>query len=295
VAGLGAETRIQNSNWLARLEYLHYDFGDSGDSFSSGGSGTTSGHLTTDVLRAGLSYKFGQGWNSAASMAMAAAPGAATAPWNWTGFYLGAHAGYGWGHDPRTDAVFGGKSGDPILRTGIDSNGFVGGFQAGANLQVNSWVSGLEIDLSGTGIQGSSTSVSADGSAAETFTDKFNLLGSARARLGYLVLPNVLLYGTGGLGWTRVTEENVFTSSSSGTSGGSSPSWRFGWVAGAGGEVRLLDTNWLLRLEYLHYDFGDSGSLSEAFSFPPDAASFSSTTGHLRTDVVRTGLSYKFN
>jgi len=262
-----------------------------GDSFSSSGSGTTSGHLTTDVVRAGLSYKFGQGWNSAASMAMAAAPGAAAAPWNWTGFYLGAHAGYGWGHDPMSDAVFGGKSGDP-LRADVNSNGFVGGFQAGANLQVNSWVSGLEIDLSGTGIKGSSTSVSADGSAAATFTDKFNLLGSARARLGYLVLPNVLLYGTGGLG---VTLEDVFTSSS-GTSGGSSPNWKFGWVAGAGGEVRLGDTNWLLRLEYLHYDFGDSGSFAESIVAPPTTtASFISTTGHLTTNVVRTGLSYKFD
>jgi hypothetical protein len=27
VAGAGAETFIGSSNWLARLEYLHYDFG----------------------------------------------------------------------------------------------------------------------------------------------------------------------------------------------------------------------------------------------------------------------------
>jgi outer membrane immunogenic protein len=102
----------------------------------------------------------------------------------------------------------------------------------------------------------------------------------------------VVLYGTGGLG---VTLEDVFTSSS-GTSGGSSPNWKFGWVAGAGGEVRLGDTNWLLRLEYLHYDFGDSGSFAESIVAPPTTtASFISTTGHLTTNVVRTGLSYKFD
>ena len=289
VAGLGGETRIQNSNWLARLEYLHYDFGDSGSS-----SGRTSGHVTTDVVRAGLNYQFGQGWAAPASAAYAAVPGRAApaAPWNWTGFYLGAHAGYGWGQDPMSDAIFGGKSGDP-LRAGINSNGFVGGFQAGANLQVNAWVSGLEIDLSGTGIKGSSTT--SDGSATETFTDKFNMLGSARARLGYLVLPNVLLYGTGGLGWTRVTVEDVFTDSF-GTSRSSSPNWKFGWVAGAGGEFRLWDSNWLVRVEYLHYDFGNSGSFTESVDAPPAiSASSVFTTGHLTTNVVRTGLSYKFD
>jgi outer membrane immunogenic protein len=297
VAGLGGETRLRDTNWLARLEYLHYDFGDSGDSFSSSGSGSTSGHLTTDVVRAGLSYKFGQGWTSAASMAMATAPGAAVAPWNWTGFYLGAHAGYGWGQDPINDALFGGKAAGIVPNSDIDSRGFVGGFQAGANLQTGAWVSGLEIDLSATGIKGSVTNVSADGTASETLTDKFNLLGSARARLGYLVRPNVLLYGTGGLGWTRLTQENIFADSG-GTSGGSTPDWKFGWVAGAGGEFMLWDSNWLVRVEYLHYDFGNSGSFAEtAANLPPDGSSvsLSSTTGHLTTNVVRTGLSYKFN
>ena len=214
-------------------------------------------------------------------------------PWNWTGFYLGAHAGYGWGQDPMSDEVFGGKSGGP-LRAGIDSNGFVGGFHAGANLQFNSWVSGLEIDLSATGIKGSTTSLSSDGLSAETFTDKFDMLGSARARLGYLVRPNVLLYGTGGLGWTRVTLEDVFTDSF-GTSGSSSPNWKFGWVAGAGGEFRLWDSNWLVRVEYLHYDFGNSGNSTETIIAPPDSSTEVFTSGRLRTDVVRTGLSYKFD
>jgi opacity protein-like surface antigen len=297
VAGLGGETRIQNSNWLARLEYLHYDFGDSGSSFGSS-PGTTSGHLTNNVVRAGLSYQFGQGWPAAAVAANAAMPvkaqPASAVPWNWTGFYLGAHAGYGWGRDPMSDAVFGDKAGDP-LRAGINSNGFVGGFHAGANLQVNSWVSGVEIDLSGTGIKGSSTTLSSDGSSAETFTDKFNMLGSARARLGYLVRPNVLLYGTGGLAWTRVTVDDVSTDSS-GASGGSSPDWKFGWVAGGGGEFRLWDSNWLLRVEYLHYDFGDSGNFTESVVAPPLVSSSSVfTTGHLTANVVRTGLSYKFD
>ena len=300
VAGLGVETRLWDSNWLARLEYLHYDFGDGGSSFSTGSVGFTSGHLTVDVVRAGLSYKFD--WRGAAvgpaktAMPVKARP-AVQAAWDWTGFYLGGHAGYGWGRDPMSDAIFGEKGADVALSAGVDSRGFVAGFQAGANWQTGAWVSGLEIDLSGTGIKGSTTTVSPDGSATLTITDKFDLLGSARVRLGYLPWPSVLLYGTGGLAWTRFVQEDV-TSSGGGSfvSGDTTPFWRFGWVAGVGGEARLWDSNWLLRVEYLHYDFGDSGSSSESFTgFPIGTATATFTTGHLTVDVVRAGLSYKFD
>jgi hypothetical protein len=93
--------------------------------------------------------------------------------------------------------IFGGKA--PL--TGINSNGIVGGFQAGANWQVGALVGGLEIDLSATGIKGATSALStaANGqqnvSISQTQTDKFELLGSARGRLGYVVWPNVLLYG----------------------------------------------------------------------------------------------------
>jgi opacity protein-like surface antigen len=220
---------------------------------------------------------------------------AATA-WSWQGFYLGGHAGYGWGRDPMSDAVFGAKLGSDPLRSDINSQGFVGGFQAGANWQVGSWVSGLEIDLSATGIKGSATNVAPDGSSVETDTDKFDMLGSARGRLGYLAWPNVLLYGTGGLAWTRfVPSETNFDVGGGSAGGGSSPIFKFGWVAGAGGETRLWNSNWLLRVEYLHYDFGDSGSFFESVSSGGPASTATSTSGHLTTDVVRTALSFKFD
>jgi opacity protein-like surface antigen len=296
VAGLGVESRLWDTNWLARLEYLHYDFLDSGSSFSTGSTSRTSGHLTADVVRAGLSYKF-DWWGAAAGPAKIAMPVKARpvqAVWDWTGFYLGGHAGYGWGRDPMSDAIFGDKVADRAPNSGVDSRGFVAGFQAGANWQIGAWVSGLEIDLSGTGIKGSTTTVAPDGSETLRITDKFDLLGSARVRLGYLPWPNVLLYGTGGLAWTRFVQEFVSTDFG-GSSGNTSPIWEFGWVAGVGGEVRLWDSNWLLRVEYLHYDFGDSGNFAESIVQGPLSASLSFTTGHLTTDVVRAGLSYKFD
>jgi outer membrane immunogenic protein len=75
------------------------------------------------------------------------------------------------------------------------------------------------------------------------------------------------------------------------------PSWRFGWTAGAGGEARLWNTNWLARIEYLHYDFGNSGGLSSGFtsSGALDALATSVTSRHLTADVVRAGVGYKFD
>ena len=181
----------------------------------------------------------------------------------------------------------------------MSSHGFVGGFQAGANWQDRSVVGGLEIDLSGSGIKGSASTAGIDNlgnPAAATQTDKFNLLGSARARLGYLAWPSVLLYGTGGLAWTRF-EQTVTRVIPATTVITTTPSWRFGWVAGAGAQARLWSSNWLARLEYLHYDFGNSGNSLTGFATDGvvDFVTNSKSSGHVTADVVRVGLDYKLD
>jgi outer membrane immunogenic protein len=144
------------------------------------------------------------------------APAPVAAVWSWSGFYVGGHGGYGWGHDSFTnlnDPFFTGKFPN-FASTGFDPKGYLGGLQVGANWQSGSIVAGLEADLSVTNIKGSSSRTATPivdafgdittGSAANSGT--FDLLGSGRARLGYLVTPNVLLYGTGGLAWTRFVQ-----------------------------------------------------------------------------------------
>jgi outer membrane immunogenic protein len=302
VAGLGGEFRLFSSNWLARLEYLHYDFGNSGSASSvltftdTAPAARTSGALTVDVVRAGLSYKFDPdrfalGFAGAASPAPGLSYKApvAAAPWTWSGFYLGAHGGYGWGRDPFSNRT----ASNGVHLSGVDAEGFVAGFQAGANWQSRSVVGGLEIDLSGTDIKGST--VAGDVVSQAKQTDKFDPLGSARARLGYLVTPGVLLYGTGGLGWTRQVTSQDTTNTPGTPTSTVTPNWLFGWVAGLGLEARLGNSNWLARVEYLHYDFGDSGSLS---TFTPAGAvvlASTSSSSRMTTDLVRAGLSYELD
>jgi outer membrane immunogenic protein len=243
-------------------------------------------------------------------------PAPAYTPVNdWTGFYLGGHAGYGWGHDPFNDASqqF---SAVPVALNGVDPKGFVGGGHFGYNQQWGNWVGGLEIDISGSAIKGSAAS-SATGSVV-TFvpvfpfvgvapftntvsqSDSFDLLGSARARLGGLVWADTLLYGTGGLAWTRFvgTTTRTQTTATQPVSVTSSvvenPLWMFGWVAGVGGETKIYSSNWLFRVEYLHYDFGDRGGNTTTFVNGGVITTAGITTGHLTADVVRAGISYKF-
>src|SRR5690348_15800122 len=106
---------------------------------------------------------------SAADMALPSPAYNAPAPLvvvqGWTGFYIGAHAGWGWGRDNFSEQ-FEGFTCDPtgacvipaISMSGTHSSGFLAGLQAGYNQQWANWLGGLEIDLSGTDIKGSTSS-----------------------------------------------------------------------------------------------------------------------------------------
>jgi outer membrane immunogenic protein len=228
------------------------------------------------------------------------------AVWSWSGFYVGGHGGYGWGDDRSRRMVqpaFFFPDFVPLEVGGVRSSGYVAGFQAGGNWQSGQFVGGLEIDLSATGIKGSASAAGLDNFVppaprSGVLTDKFDMLGSARARLGYLVRPDLLLYGSGGLAWTRL--EQTFTNVSGAVSFTQvTPTWRSGWVAGGGGQLRLGNSNWLARLEYLHYDFGKSGGTSQGFFDPNDADGIGTTkldrAGRLTADVIRAGIDYKFD
>lgn len=102
-------------------------------------------------------------------------------------------------------------------------------------------------------------------------------LGSLRGKFGFTPAPQWLIYATGGLAFAHVTNNVIATESfaadfgsgtrnfsrSLSTSGGAT---LFGWALGAGVDWKWTDTNWIVGVEYLHYDFpahtlalGDSG------------------------------------
>ena len=119
---------------------------------------------------------------------------------------------------------------------------------------------------------GTSTSAFVTTSQSGTLGEEFRTARLACAgtpRLPGDAHADASLRGTGGLALDR-DQLQVSALSTSNTliglaaqhhhpsisSGGSAPSWRFGWVVGVGAEQRIGTTNWIGRLEYLHYDFG---------------------------------------
>jgi outer membrane immunogenic protein len=143
---------------------------------------------------------------------------------NWTGFYLGALGGFGWG-TADTDAV-----GE------IDADGFdIGGYAGGA-WQWGNFVVGAEGDVLFPWRDGSGGGISVDQ----------GLNGSLRARAG-IALDRFLLYGTGGAALTDLEL----------SSGGvSDEQTLWGWTAGAGVEGMITD-NITARVEYRYTDYQD--------------------------------------
>jgi outer membrane immunogenic protein len=232
----------------------------------------------------------------AADLAVKAPPLTGPLPAQWSGFYLGIHGGYGWGHDSLDAEVSPATNLSPISGFSNPSpKGGVFGGQAGYNWQNGTFVGGLEIDASGADLTDSQSTVLVfpgprGFNETDTLSSKIDFLASARARAGFLLTPDWLVYGTAGLGLAHdsITKSVTFASGVSNTSS-TAVNDHVGWTAGGGVEYRLWQ-NLLLRAEYLHYGFGSVHYQGNTgFGSPP--LSFNS---RLSVDVARGGLSYQF-
>jgi outer membrane immunogenic protein len=138
---------------------------------------------------------------------------------NWTGFYVGGNAGWGWGS-----------------ALGTDPSGYLIGLQAGYNFQYASGLlAGIESDIAFSGIEGSG--------AAGTFG--LDYLGTVRGRLGF-AMDRYLAYGTAGLAYGRGDVS---------LGGLSNEQTHVGYTLGAGVEA-MVAPNITARLEYLYVDLG---------------------------------------
>lgn len=221
---------------------------------------------------------------------------------SWTGFYIGANAGAIWDGSRNTLVDFSSDGYDvgPAFRS-KDSLGWLAGVHAGYNWQASQFVFGVEGDFDGTGLRhnnnGNLTVGGAPfGTSLYGVSDRLNWLASARGRLGY-ALGAWMPYVTGGAAWSD-THYTGFVTNNLASGGGYGPydqtQVRTGWVVGAGLEY-MVAPNWLFRAEYLHYGFGGEqiiGATNPTF-YPGARGVF--TLGSTSFNVVRAGVSYKFD
>jgi outer membrane immunogenic protein len=201
----------------------------------------------------------------------------------------------------------------------VNQNGFIGGGQIGYSFQ---WganvVIGLEADIQGATISGSGgyAGASHDSIAwkdpvfpglapcslvgcnftrtvlgSGQITAATDWVGTVRGRLGWLLTPTLLAYGTGGLAYGGVRASAVNAAASIGTLTGANDAQfpvpfpysqlngtyvvpsipgaanysdtRVGWVAGGGAEWMFMP-NWSLKAEALYYDLGSSALRSSS-------------------------------
>jgi outer membrane immunogenic protein len=146
----------------------------------------------------------------------------------WSGPYAGVTLGYGFGGETEVE--------EPGVTTSIDTDGFLAGGFAGYNYQVGNIVAGAEADIGYSGVEGSNAGL----------TSESGVEGSLRARLGYVVSPNILLYATAG-GAAKDLEVSDGAVSDNNT--------MIGWTAGGGADVMVTERVFG-RVEYRYTDFG---------------------------------------
>jgi outer membrane immunogenic protein len=229
---------------------------------------------------------------SAADMAMKAPYAAPAAAWSWTGFYIGAHAGAGWG---TTETTLTGLTGAPAIPAGIaltqnSRSGFLGGGQAGYNWQSGWTVFGVQGDIAGMDVKGTTPCIA----VGATCTAKSDWLATVTGRVGGVVADRTLVYAKGGAAWMHT--DHTFSVpagflAAPGTSVSSS-STTFGWLLGLGAEY-AFSPNWSAFIEYDYIEF-DKKNIALDFSAFVAAPAIANIDVKNKLSVAKIGVNYKF-
>jgi outer membrane immunogenic protein len=169
---------------------------------------------------------------------------------DWTGFYIGVHGGFG-GDDFDYDISADDSIVGPFdIGASLDSSGFFAGGQLGANWQMGQWVLGAEADIAWSEIEGD-LEIDIDGLGSGSAGSEINWFGTGRLRLGFLPTSRLMIYGTGGVAYGDVESfidiDGLFSESTSDV--------QVGWTAGGGFEYAVTP-NITLKTEYLYVDLG---------------------------------------
>ena len=202
---------------------------------------------------------------------------------SWEGWYVGLHAGIA-SNQSKFDPGYGSYGNSQQSATG-----FIGGGQIGYNWQRGMYVFGLEADVSG--LTGTAKQGASDPTKGNALEARISWLSTFRARAGWLINPETLLYATGGLAVGGVKDD--FNFNGLGSSGGptyaantfkSAHKTKAGWTLGGGIET-IVNTKWTLGLEALYVDLGNSTATT---------ASGKTTTFKNSAIIGRLKLNYKF-
>lgn len=213
-----------------------------------------------------------------------APPPAAIAIYNWTGFYIGVHGGGAWAHSNVTDVDAYAAAALPGTVTTVNTSGFLAGGQVGYNWQANQYVFGIEADGGWMDIGGTAP-LTGTGSGTRVGL-RSGSYGDITGRLG-LAFNSALLYVKGG--WAFLDDASQFSTVSGSFSGRTTHSFNNGYVIGAGIEYGFTP-NWSAKVEYLHFNFGDTLDYT-VFNAVGTPLRFNQ---NLTVETAKVGVNYRF-
>jgi hemoglobin/transferrin/lactoferrin receptor protein len=224
------------------------------------------------TIRAGLTAKFGSSEPFPRLWPTDLFSGESVREGDWTGFYLGAHVGHGFGENARDAISLTGASDAMAARefADYDLNNVLGGGQFGFNYQFeNRLVLGVEGDFSWLGYEGYSEDVTTEsiylerGQLASKVETSLDWLTTLRGRVGYAVNDSLMVYATGGAAFLKQTEERTQYNLPDTYASKTVPSFMESvspihtGVALGGGLEYSIGGGWSLKAEYLYAGFAN--------------------------------------
>ena len=210
----------------------------------------------------------------------------------WTGFYIGAFGGYGAGNASITpDAFLTSLGSYPVT---LDPRGGFVGADIGYNYQTASgFVYGAVADIAWADLTGT-TCVDVhfcSGSPTDSYArGTVQWLSTLRAKAGFAVTNDALLYATGGLAVAGTRGYDSYVDS---VNGMTAYATHVGWTIGAGLDYRLT-SSLFLEAEYL---YADLGTQNYNYSISPTSPLFGTdlaTNVDLKVNLFKAGIGYKF-
>lgn len=196
----------------------------------------------------------------------------------WSGFYAGVHTGYAdLAHDVARD-----ENASPVFYAYEQSaDAALAGGQVGYRHQSGRFVFGIEADAAAADFRQTIGPIYGDGATVDYAVFEADWIASVRLSAAYALDGGVLIYATGGAGFSEWTER----AAQSGGDPDQLTSRRTGWTAGVGLAVDL-GGDWFGAAEYLRYDFGRvrrDGPLSGDV-----------TSADTRIDTLKLALNFRF-
>ena len=208
-----------------------------------------------------MSFALLSGKAMAADPAMPYTPAAA----DWSGWYVGVHAGGAWGDIDFNATPYGG----PFWSQSV--SGFGGGVLGGYNWQADRFVFGAEVDATWFGVD-STLNLAGVGFPGVNVTAEYDALYTARGRLG-IAYDRWMPYVSAGIGLLQMS-----------ASANAAPAFKtdhIGFVGGVGLEMLAFGDRATVRVEWLHGEF--SYETAGPFADPDPSL-----------DIIRAALTYRF-